>query len=121
MFISLASVTPRRVRLPSAQGKAPSRASAGCISRVDWGRGRLLLVVIAATRTVRSRRGRCRIAYAMEVAMRLGFRRDPAMAWIDDYLAAWNEHDPVAVTDFMTNDVVYTDFGLGEEFKGIEA
>jgi steroid delta-isomerase-like uncharacterized protein len=57
----------------------------------------------------------------MEVAMRLGFRRDPAMAWIDDYLAAWNDHDPVAVTDFMTNDVVYTDFGLGEEFKGIEA
>ncbi len=41
--------------------------------------------------------------------------------WIDDYLAAWNAHDAVAVTDFMTNDVVYTDFGLGEKFKGIDA
>jgi steroid delta-isomerase-like uncharacterized protein len=57
----------------------------------------------------------------METAMRLGFRRDPAAAWIDDYVAAWNAHDPVAVTDFMTSDVVYADFGLGEEFRGIEA
>ena len=53
--------------------------------------------------------------------MRLGFRRDPAAAWIDDYVAAWNAHDPVAVTDFMTNNVVYVDFGLGEEYRGIEA
>ena len=54
--------------------------------------------------------------------MRLGsFRRDPAAAWIDDYVAAWNAHDPVAVTDFMTNDVVYADFGLGEEYRGIAA
>jgi steroid delta-isomerase-like uncharacterized protein len=57
----------------------------------------------------------------MEAAMRLGFRRDPAAAWIDDYVAAWNAHDPVAVTDFMTNDVVYADFGLGEEYRGIAA
>ncbi|MGA9310079.1 MAG: nuclear transport factor 2 family protein [Pseudonocardiaceae bacterium] len=57
----------------------------------------------------------------MEKAMRLGFHRHAEMAWIDDYLAAWNDHDPAAVTDFMTNDVVYTDFGLGEEFNGIEA
>lgn len=53
--------------------------------------------------------------------MRLGFRRDPAAAWIDDYVAAWNAHDPVAVTDFMTNDVVYADFGNGEEYRGIAA
>ena len=53
--------------------------------------------------------------------MRLGFRRDPAAAWIDDYVAAWNAHDPVAVTDFMTNNVVYIDFGLGEEYRGIAA
>jgi steroid delta-isomerase-like uncharacterized protein len=57
----------------------------------------------------------------METAMRLGFRRDPAAAWLDDYVAAWNAHDPVAVTDFMTNDVVYADFGLGEEYRGIDA
>ncbi|MGH3673507.1 MAG: nuclear transport factor 2 family protein [Pseudonocardiaceae bacterium] len=57
----------------------------------------------------------------MGEAMRVGFHRDPAAAWIDDYLAAWNDHDPVAVTDFMTNDVVYVDLGLGEQFKGIEA
>lgn len=53
--------------------------------------------------------------------MRLVFHRDPAVAWIDDYVAAWNAHDPVAVTDFMTNDMVYADFGLGEEYRGIEA
>lgn len=53
--------------------------------------------------------------------MKLGFHRDRATMWIDDYLAAWNAHDAVAVTDFMTNDVVYTDLGLGEKFKGIDA
>ncbi|MGH3788516.1 MAG: nuclear transport factor 2 family protein [Pseudonocardiaceae bacterium] len=53
--------------------------------------------------------------------MRLGFRRNPAAAWIDDLVAAWNAHDPIAVTDFMTNDVVYADFGLGEEHRGIDA
>jgi steroid delta-isomerase-like uncharacterized protein len=57
----------------------------------------------------------------VEAAMRLGFRRDPAAAWIDDYVAAWNAHDAVAVTDFMTNDVIYADFGLGEEYRGIAA
>jgi hypothetical protein len=57
----------------------------------------------------------------MEKAMRLGFRPHPAAAWIDDLVAAWNAHDPVAVTDFMTNDVVYADFGLGEEYRGIDA
>jgi steroid delta-isomerase-like uncharacterized protein len=57
----------------------------------------------------------------MEVAMKLGFHRDEAIAWIEDYLAAWNAHDPIAVTDFMTNDVVYTDLGLGEQFEGIDA
>jgi ketosteroid isomerase-like protein len=56
----------------------------------------------------------------METAMRLGFRRNPAAAWIDDLVAAWNAHDPIAVTDFMTNDVIYADSGLGEEYRGID-
>lgn len=41
--------------------------------------------------------------------------------WIDDYLAAWNDHDADAVTDFMTDDVVYIDHALGEQFKGVAA
>ena len=53
--------------------------------------------------------------------MDLGFHRDESTAWIEDYLAAWNAHDSVAVTDFMTTDVVYTDLGLDEQFEGIEA
>jgi hypothetical protein len=35
----------------------------------------------------------------MEVAMRLGFHRDQATAWIDEYVAAWNDHDADAVAD----------------------
>jgi steroid delta-isomerase-like uncharacterized protein len=60
-------------------------------------------------------------AKVMEVAMKLGFHRDQETMWIDEYLAAWNDHDPDAVTDFMTNDVVYTDLGLGEQFEGVDA
>lgn len=53
--------------------------------------------------------------------MKLGFHSDHPTAWIDEYLAAWNDHDAVAVTDFMTHDVVYTDLGTGDQFEGIDA
>jgi steroid delta-isomerase-like uncharacterized protein len=34
------------------------------------------------------------------------------------YTAAWNAHDAAAVTGFMTDDVVYTDLGIGERVEG---
>ena len=38
--------------------------------------------------------------------------------WAPQYLAAWSAHDGEAVTGFMTDDVVYTDFALGVSLEG---
>ena len=37
------------------------------------------------------------------------------------YEAAWNAHDPAAVTSFMTDDVVYEDVGVGQRMEGRSA
>ncbi|MGY1642671.1 nuclear transport factor 2 family protein [Geodermatophilus sp. SYSU D00703] len=38
--------------------------------------------------------------------------------WLRSYTAAWNAHDAGAVTEQMTDDVVYVDLGTGERFEG---
>jgi steroid delta-isomerase-like uncharacterized protein len=40
--------------------------------------------------------------------------------WWQQYLAAWNAHDPDLVAGFMTTNVVYEDLALGERFEGLD-
>ena len=42
------------------------------------------------------------------------------MAWYDEYLQAWDQHDGQRVTSFMTPDATYVDFALGETHTGRE-
>src|SRR5690242_5744582 len=44
-----------------------------------------------------------------------------AKAWIEDYIAAWNSHDPDRIVSFMEDDTVYEDFALGVRLVGREA
>jgi steroid delta-isomerase-like uncharacterized protein len=38
--------------------------------------------------------------------------------WVRSYMDAWNAHDPAAVAEHMTEDVVYVDLGINERMEG---
>jgi steroid delta-isomerase-like uncharacterized protein len=38
--------------------------------------------------------------------------------WVRSYMDAWNAHDPAAVAEHMTDDVVYIDLGVNERMEG---
>ncbi len=42
-------------------------------------------------------------------------------SWMQDYVDAWNSHDPARVLACMTDDVVFDDKGLGERLEGTDA
>jgi steroid delta-isomerase-like uncharacterized protein len=42
-------------------------------------------------------------------------------SWAADHLDAWTAHDPVAVTAFMADDVVYRDLAVEERLEGTAA
>src|SRR5688572_14094940 len=39
-------------------------------------------------------------------------------AFFEEYLAAWNAHDPAAVTRYMADDAIYEDVALGRVLHG---
>jgi steroid delta-isomerase-like uncharacterized protein len=39
-------------------------------------------------------------------------------AFFDEYLAAWNAHDPAAVARYMADDAIYEDVALGRVLHG---
>jgi steroid delta-isomerase-like uncharacterized protein len=53
--------------------------------------------------------------------MTSGTGRSGIPGWMQDYLDAWNSHDPAKVLACMTDDVVFDEKGIGERLEGKDA
>lgn len=47
--------------------------------------------------------------------------QEPGRIWARKYLDAWETHDGSKVAEFVTDDVVYIDIGLGDRLDGADA